>query len=153
VNEEKMRETMEKLEKFAHLTSHNLRRPLANIIGISNLLKEEESLTEPIFDLVIEIRKSAHALDDVVKEMTDAISFGKTNITSTSPVKLKKVWFIDDDEINNMLSMRMLNRVLPESESMAFLNAEEALEILMGPNSSIPDSIFLDINMPCMNGW
>ncbi len=153
VNEEKMRETMEKLEKFAHLTSHNLRRPLANIIGISNLLKEEESLTEPIFDLVIEIRKSAHALDDVVKEMTDAISFGKTNITSTSPVKLKKVWFIDDDEINNMLSMRMLNRVLPESESMAFLNAEEALEILMGPNSNIPDSIFLDINMPCMNGW
>jgi len=152
-NEEKMRETMEKLEKFAHLTSHSLRRPLANIIGISNLLKEEVSLPENLFDLVIEIRKSALALDDVVKEMTDAISFGKANISVNPPVRLKKVWFIDDDEINNMLSLRMMNRVLPESEAKTFLNAEEALQLLMEQNPALPDSIFLDINMPRMNGW
>jgi CheY-like chemotaxis protein len=144
---------MEKLEKFANLTSHSLRKPLANIIGISNLLQEEESLPDSLYELVMEIRKSAHNLDEVVKEMTEAISYGNTVLPASSPIKLKKVWFIDDDEINNMLSMRMMNRVLPESEAQTFLSAEEALNKLVVEKSDKPDSIFLDINMPLMNGW
>lgn len=152
-NEEKVRETMAKLEKFAQMTSHNLRRPLANIIGISNLMKEEVKLPEHLFDLVVEIRRSALSLDDVVREMTDAISFGKSSLSVSAPVKLKRVWFIDDDEINNMLSVRMLGRISPDSKSTTFLNAEDALEAILNKNNALPDSIFLDINMPRMNGW
>ncbi|MCB1148445.1 MAG: response regulator, partial [Leptospiraceae bacterium] len=152
-HEEKAQETMEKLEKFAQMTSHNLRRPLANIIGISNLLKEEVKLPEHLFDLVIEIRRSALSLDDVVREMTEAISFGKSSLSISAPVKLKRVWFIDDDEINNMLSIRMLGRISPDSNATTYLSAEDALEAILNKKESFPDSIFLDINMPRMNGW
>ncbi|MEZ5173989.1 MAG: PAS domain S-box protein [Bacteroidia bacterium] len=152
-NEEKVQETMEKLERFAQMTSHNLRRPLANIIGISNLMKEEVKLPEHLFDLVIEIRRSALSLDDVVREMTEAISFGKSSLSVSAPVRLKRVWFIDDDEINNMLSIRMLGRISPDSKASTYLSAEEALEAILNKKESFPDSIFLDINMPRMNGW
>jgi response regulator RpfG family c-di-GMP phosphodiesterase len=89
----------------------------------------------------------------VIKEMTEAISFGSGNPTLKKPSNLKIVWFIDDDEINNMLSERMMKRVMPEADIKLFISAEEALEMLKNKNGEIPDAIFLDINMPRMNGW
>ncbi|MEX1189088.1 MAG: PAS domain-containing protein [Bacteroidia bacterium] len=151
-SESVIKQNIEKLEKFAHLTSHNLRKPLANIIGIASLLKEDALAIDKDIKLISEIKKSAHSLDAVVKEMTEAISFGSIMRTASAQTSLKLVWFIDDDIVNNMLSEKLVERVLPETIVKTFTNAEEALDILINQNFK-PDSIFLDINMPRMNGW
>ncbi len=144
---------IEKLEKFAHLTSHSLRRPLANIIGIATLLKEESLSPIQQNNIILEMRKSAFAMDDVIKDMSDAISFVKGAKITSGQTKFKSIWFIDDDLINNMLSERLMNRVMPKVKSKSFTNAEEALNVLLSNQEETPDSIFLDINMPVMNGW
>jgi DNA-binding NtrC family response regulator len=59
---------------------------------------------------------------------------------------------IDDDEIQNLINSKVISLVNPEIEVKAFTSGEEALSSLR--NSEInPKLVFLDINMPKMNGW
>lgn len=62
-----------KLEDFAFKTSHELRRPLANILGIVPLLMEEKNADQ--FTLLLEaLNISAQELDLEVKAMNDTIN-------------------------------------------------------------------------------
>jgi len=60
-----------------------------------------------------------------------------------------KVLLVEDDEITNFISVKVLTGMgisLPE----VVLNGSQALDKLSG---SCPSIIFLDINMPVMNGF
>jgi len=151
--ENEVKNYLDKLEKFAYLTSHNLRKPVANILGLTSLMQDEQNLSSNTKDFLIELKRSAYQLDQVIKEMTEAISFGNGNPTICKSTSFKTVWFIDDDEINNMLSERLISRVIPQATVKSFLYAEDALELIAKEPTNIPDAIFLDINMPRMNGW
>ncbi|MBF9251675.1 response regulator [Pontibacter sp. 172403-2] len=62
-----------------------------------------------------------------------------------------EVFIIDDDELSLFLTENML---LLEDETLGikgFLSGAEALEALS--SDGIPDLIFLDLNMPVMDGW
>ncbi len=61
---------------------------------------------------------------------------------------------IDDDTIGVFLTERLLQREGFADHVAAYPSAEEALSFLQhaGP-SELPDIIFLDLNMPAMNGW
>ena len=67
--------------------------------------------------------------------------------------KVSNVWFIDDDEVNNMLSERMIKKHFPGTKATSFLFAKDALDLLNKKNEEMPEAIFLDINMPEMDGW
>lgn len=71
---------------------------------------------------------------------------------------IKKVYLIDDDEINNFICTNILKKISFSHDVVAFESGTEALEalkatLLLGESDQIPDVIFLDINMPIMNGW
>jgi PAS domain S-box-containing protein len=152
-DEAKLKEYLQRLEKFAYITSHNLRLPVANIIGLSNMIDEKSLKSKDDETLIRKIRSSAQQIDDVIKEMNDAISFSNQQALQPQLTSLQNIWFIDDDDINNMLSERLINKHFPNTGCKTFLDAEEALEILQKTPIQKPDAIFLDINMPRMNGW
>jgi CheY-like chemotaxis protein len=63
---------------------------------------------------------------------------------------------IDDDDIYQFAVARIIESALNTSSVMSFYDGEEALEYfesLKGNDDPIPDIIFLDINMPRLNGF
>jgi len=67
--------------------------------------------------------------------------------------KLKCILLIDDDEEDNFFHKIVINDMnITESIQVAH-NGIEALEFLTKENQTAPELIFLDINMPKMNGW
>src|ERR1700748_3682093 len=67
------------------------------------------------------------------------------------------VLLVDDDEINNFISIKLIKKALLNTEIVACLNGKFAIDQLVemqkkGPEK-LPDYILLDINMPIMNGW
>ena len=72
----------------------------------------------------------------------------------TKPVH---ILLIDDDEINNFISIKLIKKALSNAEISSCLNGklaiEELTEIQKNSPEKLPDFILLDINMPIMNGW
>ncbi|WP_276496385.1 response regulator [Pontibacter litorisediminis] len=70
----------------------------------------------------------------------------------------KHVCIIDDDEVSTFLTYEMLIAERFAQKYETFLNPSEALNCLL-PRlqqkqlDGLPDVIFLDLNMPYMDGW
>jgi CheY-like chemotaxis protein len=69
---------------------------------------------------------------------------------------LKRILLIDDDPITNMINTKIITKSFNFHVS-AFTSAREALDLIQMSINSFPDQlpglIFLDINMPQMDGW
>lgn len=63
---------------------------------------------------------------------------------------MKRIMLVDDDHINNFLTRRILSNLHGGLDIVAYTNPAEALTNIEGFR---PDIIFLDLNMPVMNGW
>lgn len=61
------------------------------------------------------------------------------------------ILMIDDDEDDQLLFKEALKQVNENVACNTALNGEEALKTLQ--SSALPDVIFLDLNMPIMNGF
>lgn len=75
-------------------------------------------------------------------------------------VKFNKVLLVDDDEVSNFINTQVLHDIHLADDIMVAMNGREALDMLnqcaakhKSPSASCcPDLIFLDLNMPVMNG-
>lgn len=65
----------------------------------------------------------------------------------------RQVLFIDDDTDDREVFCEAMAEIAPELICRAIGGGEAALAVLMHPETTLPDLIFLDINMPLMNGW
>ena len=75
--------------------------------------------------------------------------------------KLKCILLIDDDEATNFLNKIIIERANLTEHIQVAQSGQEALDYLTNQGDFLeegkgypqPDLIFLDINMPAMNGW
>ena len=67
--------------------------------------------------------------------------------------KFKFLVFIDDDFMTNRFHEIILGQTKVTEEYKFFTYAKDALEYFKDNNHITPDYIFLDINMPGMDGW
>ncbi len=61
------------------------------------------------------------------------------------------IMLVDDDKITNFVNEHYIKKYDPNIKVSSFMIAREALHALI--NEEKPDVIFLDINMPEMDGW
>ena len=70
--------------------------------------------------------------------------------------KLKTIWVIDDDDIHQFFTKKSIEQFSSDSHICTFSNGKTALDdfkkLLHSPDQ-LPDIIFLDINMPELDGW
>ena len=64
----------------------------------------------------------------------------------------QKVILIDDDPDDHEIFAMALIEAMPEAVSVLYDSAENALSELSQSTENLPDYIFLDLNMPRMNG-
>ncbi len=67
--------------------------------------------------------------------------------------KLECILLIDDDHEDCYFHQYVINKMDITNSIKTAANGLEALEFLKKENQVIPELIFLDINMPKMNGW
>jgi CheY-like chemotaxis protein len=70
--------------------------------------------------------------------------------------KIETIWVIDDDEIHQLFAKKSIQHLEICNQILPFYDSIEAmanLKKLCAQNAALPDIIFLDINMPRMDGW
>jgi CheY-like chemotaxis protein len=67
--------------------------------------------------------------------------------------KFNAIFLVDDDPVINLVNKRLLKKTGISDRIEDFLGGEEALEKISDESPSDPILIFLDINMPVLNGW
>ena len=65
----------------------------------------------------------------------------------------KIVLLIDDDEDDAQFFSEALSEIAPDLGLEYCNSGKQALDKLDHPQSRTPDIIFLDLNMPALNGW
>jgi CheY-like chemotaxis protein len=63
---------------------------------------------------------------------------------------------VDDDLIFQFIAERLIKSINSEHQTIIFSDGKEAIDYIDSNRNEIdtlPDIIFLDINMPVMNGW
>lgn len=66
--------------------------------------------------------------------------------------KLKTLMIVDDDSDDREFFCEALNDIDSSAECLVAINGEDALKILRNGIKQLPDFIFLDLNMPRMDG-
>jgi len=106
------------LEQFAFIAAHNLRAPLARILGLANVLEVTSSVVEKE-GLVSKLVSSSYDLDYVIKDLNTILEIKKQtgNFTEVHlPVVLERV-------------MKLLERVIEETHVKITYDFEKAEEI------------------------
>lgn len=70
--------------------------------------------------------------------------------------QLNRVLLIDDDEVTNIMHRRVIEKMRPALEVNVATDGNAALDLLeryIAEDSSFPDLIVLDVNMPGMGGF
>ena len=62
------------LEQFTYIISHNLRAPVANIIGLSEMLKEDDLDADLKQQLVEKVSSSIRNIDTVIKDLNNILT-------------------------------------------------------------------------------
>lgn len=92
-----------KFEQFSYIVSHNLRRPVANILGLTNALRNSNCETERIglHELLV---LSAEQLEEVIKALNEVLKVRNENTDSKEPIYFLELIKDVESEIPNLLS-------------------------------------------------
>jgi signal transduction histidine kinase len=72
---QRIEEQLSLFHEYAHINSHEVRAPLARLLGLLNLLEYDNNKTETI-SLIGKLKESAKELDDVVRNMNRLLEKG-----------------------------------------------------------------------------
>ena len=69
--ENKIKELVLELEEISYRNSHEVRAPVASILGLTDLLLKESDISQEALKVVECLSKSVHHLDTIIKEIND----------------------------------------------------------------------------------
>lgn len=67
-------EHIRSLEEMLFMTSHQVRQPIVNLLGLANQLEDSTNSNEEMMKIIVYIKESVASLDSYTKELTSYIS-------------------------------------------------------------------------------
>jgi PAS domain S-box-containing protein len=147
-----------KLKQFAHINAHDLRAPLTNILSLTHLLASDYSLSDEERKVYVRgLEDSAKQMDGVVRKLNSVLQGYETDIDKEffgliNTQRRKLAVLVDDDRIQNIVNKKLIVEEFPNYDVLVYTDAEGALNDIIG-NKIMPDIVFLDLNMPAIDGW
>ncbi len=151
------------LKDIAWTQSHLVRAPLARILGLVEMLNEGEFMEMSQEQIVSLIASSADELDSVIRDISEKaylankLELVAEPLLTPPPIQVvvqPEVMLVDDDRI--ILTMHkgaVVKQGLSDTPTL-FQNGETAFHYLLEHDDATKVFIiFLDLNMPVMNGW
>jgi PAS domain S-box-containing protein len=89
INMELIRQN-EQLNHYSHVISHNLRGPVATLMGLVKLFEHEKNNPQQVEVLMELVYKSALNFDTIIKDLTEVISYDEQNGSLLSKIDLKE---------------------------------------------------------------
>jgi len=91
------------LEQFAYIISHNLRAPVANILGLNLLLNDHPNENDK--NLIInKINKSANRLDEVIKDLNLILQVRRENSELKTDINFKQLIENVNESISSIIN-------------------------------------------------
>lgn len=72
------------LHEFGYIVSHNLRSPVANVMGLATLLEMEKDNPETVTYCTINLKSSITRLDEVIKDLSKILSSTDSSVELTA---------------------------------------------------------------------
>lgn len=75
-------------------------------------------------------------------------------MTNSQNIDCEILMIVDDNEVDQFISRKILASLGFGKQHLSFLSSHEAIQFLKSdPLEKLPNIIFLDINMPLLNGY
>lgn len=121
------------LKQFAYITSHNLRGPIANLLGLTSLLDKYKVKSPTLNQILGGVKKAALRFDETIKDLTSILTI-KDNVSIPQEILLFK------DSFEKALSQ--CEAIFEEYQAEVFTDFK-AREVSF--NKSYLESIFLNL--------
>jgi signal transduction histidine kinase len=76
------------LEEFSYIVSHNLRAPVANMLGLASLFRNPEMQGENRKELIPHLEDSAKRLDTTIRDLSEVLSIRNSAMKSRENINL-----------------------------------------------------------------
>jgi PAS domain S-box-containing protein len=95
------------LEQFTYIVSHNLRSPVANIIGLSNILNDPEFILDKVTetDLLSGLSVSANKLDEVIKDLNNILQTNQHINEEKEPLQFSGIVDAIEFQLKDMMEV------------------------------------------------
>lgn len=156
VNDNDRSGSLKMLGEYSHLTSHELRAPITNILSLSTLTNYQQLESfeiAKINQLLNDINLQAVKLDGIIKMLNSMMHKQEDEdlfADLTEKTDTNHIVLVDDDVITNRLHQMLIRKQYHEKKIALFNDPQIALGYIKENN---PDLILLDLHMPEIDGW
>lgn len=120
------------LHEFGYIVSHNLRSPIANIMGTTNVLELDKDDPETVDQCIKDLKSSIHRLDAVIRDLSKILSItdgsaalNKENIDITEVLTSIKAEFL------RSINLADLKIQIPDKKNILYSHKAYLYSILL----------------------
>lgn len=113
------------LKQFSYITSHNLRAPMSNLIGLLNLI-EDITIEDPeLKEIINGFSKSTHLLNETIEDLTKVMIIKDNTSIQKENISLKEIFENVFSQLNNQIETHKPILKL-DLENVSVLNTNKA---------------------------
>ena len=113
------------LKQFSYITSHNLRAPMSNLVGLLNLMEDIEIEDQELKEILDGFNKSAHLLNETIEDLTKVMIIKDNASIQKEDVSLIDIFENVFNQLTNQIEI--YNPILKLNlDSVAVLNTNKA---------------------------